>query len=171
VATYDIHPPIEAVHRILIFMKRLISMCFQSLQNRFVGWTHPSTTSLMLGSMTDQARSKSELVAENALLRKPLIILRRHVKRPMCTKADRMLLVLLARAVRPGNKRCSSFRKTTLLRGPRQGFRLYWKYKSRAASSKPKISAETVALRKRDGKGQSTAGGHTVWTNTAVSHP
>src|SRR5258708_32423140 len=60
------------VHRILIFMKRLISMCFHSLQNRFVGWTRPSTTSLMLGTMTDLARSKSELEAENALLRKPL---------------------------------------------------------------------------------------------------
>ena len=46
----------------------------------------------------------------------------------------------------PGSKLCSSSRKTTLLRWHRQGFRLYWKYKSRAASSKPKISAETVAL-------------------------
>src|SRR5438270_9892267 len=35
-----------------------------------------------LGTLTDLARSKSELVAENALLRKPLIILRRQVKRP-----------------------------------------------------------------------------------------
>jgi putative transposase len=33
-----------------------------------------------------------------------------------------------------------------LLRWHRQGFRLYWKYKSRAISATPKISAETVAL-------------------------
>jgi len=75
-------------------------MRFKSLQHCFVNWTQPSTTSPILGTVTDQARSKSELVAENALLRKPLIILRRHVKRPACTKWDRMLLVLLARAVR-----------------------------------------------------------------------
>jgi hypothetical protein len=45
-----------------------------------------------------------------------------------------------------GSKHFSSFRKTTLLRWHRQGYRLFWKYTSRAASSKPKIPAETVAL-------------------------
>ena len=34
----------------------------------------------------------------------------------------------------------------TLLRWHRQGFQLYWKYKSRAGSPQPKISEETVAL-------------------------
>jgi len=53
-----------------------------------------------MGTVTDLVRSKSELVAENAFLRQQLIILRRQVKRPACTKADRFLLVLLARMVR-----------------------------------------------------------------------
>jgi hypothetical protein len=75
-------------------------MCLQSLQYHFVDWTKPSNTSLMLGTVVDFARSKSELVAENALLRQQLIILRRQVKRPACTTTDRMLLVLLARMVR-----------------------------------------------------------------------
>ena len=44
-------------------------------------------------------RSKAELVAENAFLRVPLMILKRQVKRPACTKTNR-LLVLFARAVR-----------------------------------------------------------------------
>jgi hypothetical protein len=51
-------------------------------------------------TLTDQARSKSDLVAENARLRKPLITLRRQVKQPACTKTDRMLLVLLSSMVR-----------------------------------------------------------------------
>jgi hypothetical protein len=54
----------------------------------------------MGGTLTDLARSKSELVAENALLRQQLIILCRQIKRPACTKTDRMILVLLARASR-----------------------------------------------------------------------
>jgi hypothetical protein len=37
-------------------------------------------------------------------------------------------------------------RKTTLLRWHRQGFKLFWKYKSRAASLKPRISQEIVDL-------------------------
>ena len=88
------------MHGILTLIKRLTDFCLQSLHHRFVAWTKPGTTSLMLGMLTDQARSKSELVAENALLRQQLIILRRQVKRPICTKTDRMLLVLLARMVR-----------------------------------------------------------------------
>jgi RNase P subunit RPR2 len=75
-------------------------MCLQSIQHHFVDWTKLATTSLPLGTVTDLARNKSALMAENAFLRKPLIILNRQVKRPACTKADRILLVLLAKMVR-----------------------------------------------------------------------
>ncbi len=88
------------MHRILTFITRVTGYCLRSLNDRFVAWTKPNTSSLLLGTLTDQARNKSELVAENALLRQQLIILRRQVKRPACTKTDRMLLVLLARMVR-----------------------------------------------------------------------
>jgi putative transposase len=67
------------VHGILTFIKRLTSLFLQSLQHRFVAWTRLGTTLLMLGTLTDLARSKSVLVAENALLRQQLIILRRQV--------------------------------------------------------------------------------------------
>jgi putative transposase len=135
----------NTVHRILTFIKRLTDYCLQSLHHRFVLWTKPGTTSLILGTLTDQVRSKSELVAENALLRQQLVILRRQVKRPSCTKTDRMLLVLLARMVRTWKQALNIVQPETLLRWHRQGFKLYWKYKSRAASAKPKISVETVA--------------------------
>jgi putative transposase len=134
------------VLEILTFITRLIRFCLQSLHHRFVDWTKPSTTALLLGTLTDLSRSKSELVAENALLRQQLIILRRQVKRPACTKTDRMLLVLLARAVRTWKHALYIVQPATLLRWHHQGFRLFWKYKSRAASSKPKIAPETVVL-------------------------
>jgi putative transposase len=134
------------VYVILTCIKRLTGLCLQSLHRRFAAWTKPHTTSLLLGTLTDLARSKSELVAENALLRKPLIILHRQVKRPACTKTDRMLLVLLARAVRTWKQALFIVQPETLLRWHRQGFQLYWKYKSRSTVSKPKIAAEIVAL-------------------------
>jgi putative transposase len=134
------------VYRILTFIKWLTCLCLRSLHHRFVGWTKPDTTSLLLLTLTDLARSRAELVAENALLRQQLIILRRQVKRPACTKTDRMLLVLLARAVRTWKQALFIVQPETLLRWHRQGFQLYWKYTSRAAMSKPKIAAETVAL-------------------------
>ena len=86
---------------ILLFIKRLTRLCLQSLHHHFKNWTKPDTaTSLMVGTLTDLARNKFELVTENALLRQQLIILRRHTKRPVCNKTDRMLLVFLARMVR-----------------------------------------------------------------------
>ncbi len=88
------------MQRILTFVTCMTRLCLRSLHHRFVAWTKPNTTSLLLRTLTDLARSKTELVAENALLRQQLIILRRQVKRPACTKTDRMLLVLLARMVR-----------------------------------------------------------------------
>ena len=88
------------MHRILTFVMWLTGYCLRSPGDRFVAWTTPESTSLLLLPLTDLVRSKSELVAENALLRQQLIILCRQVKRPACTKMDRMLLVLLASMLR-----------------------------------------------------------------------
>src|SRR5215467_5971801 len=134
------------VHRILTFVTCMTRFCLQSLNDRFVTWTTPDTTSLLLLTLTDLARSKSELVAENAPLRQQLIILRRQVKRPACTKTDRMLLVLLAREVQTWKQALFIIQPETLLRWHRQGLRLFWKYKSRVTARKSEISAETVAL-------------------------
>src|SRR5215472_5881602 len=136
----------DTVLRILTLVTWLTRLCLRSFHHRFVAWTKPNTTSLLLLTLTDLARSKSELVAENALLRQQLIILRRQVKRPACTKTDRMLLVLLVRMVRTWKQALFIVQPQTLLQWHRQGFKLYWKYKSRATPAKPKISEETIAL-------------------------
>jgi hypothetical protein len=117
----------DTVQGFLTFITRLTGHCLRSLHHRFVVWTKPNTTSLPLGTLIDLARSKSELVAENALLRQQLIILRRQVKRPTCTKTDRMLLVLLARMVRTWKQALFLVQPETLLRWHRQGFKLFWK--------------------------------------------
>jgi hypothetical protein len=86
--------------RVIPPLLRLKGFFLVVLHPRFVRWTRPLTRSLPLGTLIDLGRSKSELIAENALLRQQLIMLSRQVKRPACTKADRVLLVLLARVVR-----------------------------------------------------------------------
>jgi putative transposase len=136
----------DTVHRILTFVTCMTRLCLRSLNDRFVAWTTPESTSLLLLTLTDQARSKSELVAENALLRKPLIILRRQVKRPACTKTDRVLLVLLARLVRTWQQALFIVQPDTLLRWHRELFRLVWKRKSKTASHTPKVAPEIIAL-------------------------
>src|SRR5438034_10259273 len=116
----------DTVHRILTFITWLSGLCFQSLHHRFIAWTKRDTTSLLLGTLTDLSRSKSELVAENALLRQQLIILRRQVKGPACNKADRTLLILLARLARNWKQALLIVQPDTLLRWHRELFRLVW---------------------------------------------
>jgi len=69
----------------------------------------------LAGTLTDLARTKSELIAQNALLRQQLIILGRQVKRPACTRIDRLFLVVLARAIRNWTQALFIMRPETLL--------------------------------------------------------
>src|SRR5438034_8768940 len=54
----------DIVQRILTSITQLTGLCLQSLHQRFVTWTKPETTSLLLLTLKDLSRSKSELVAE-----------------------------------------------------------------------------------------------------------
>jgi putative transposase len=132
----------------LIFsrLKRLVVLNVNQWRASIVHWTEPLTSSLPIGTLADLGRSKSELIAENALLREQLIMLKRQVKRPVCTKADRILLVLLARVVRAWKQALLIVQPETLLRWHRDAFRLYWKHKSKSHSHKPKVATETIAL-------------------------
>jgi len=67
---------------VFISIKQRVCFSFHVIQQRFSRWIKPSTTSLLLGTFADVIRGKSELLAENALLRQQLIILRRQIKRP-----------------------------------------------------------------------------------------
>jgi len=125
---------------------RLLDGCRYALSARLTRWTKPLTSSLPLQTLADLGRSKSELVAENTLLRQQLIILKRQVKRPACPKTDRLLLVLLARLVRTWKQALFIVQPDTLLRWHRELFRLYWKRKSKTTSHTPRVAAETVAL-------------------------
>ena len=81
-------------------IKQRVCSSYRALQECFSRRIKPSTTSFVLGTLADMTRGKSDLLAENALLRHQLIILRRQVKRPVSRKTDRFLLVVLARMVR-----------------------------------------------------------------------
>ncbi len=131
---------------ILPRLKRLVGPLVTGLRAGFLQWTRPLTSSLPLQTLADLGPSKSELVAENALLRQQLIILRRQVKRPACTKTDRVLLVLLARMVRTWKQTLFIVQPETLLRWHRELSRLVWKHKSKAFSHQPKVAAQTIAL-------------------------
>ena len=110
-------------------IKQQVCYHFHLLQERVLRWIKPSTTSLVFGTLADLTRGKSELLAENALLRQQLIILRRQIKQPTFRKRDRLNLVLLARMVRTWKQALFIVQPETLLRWHRELFRLFWKRK------------------------------------------
>ncbi len=134
---------------VLTSLRRLKDICLHALSSRLTHWTKPLVTSLLLVTLTDLGRSKSELVAENALLRHQLTILHRQVKRPSITRTDRVLLVLLARLIGAWKQALFIVQPETLLRWHRELFCLSWKRTSKAPAHQPKIAAETIALIKQ----------------------
>jgi hypothetical protein len=61
--------------------------------------TQPARPNLVTGTLADLPRSRAELLAENALLRQQLIVLRRNTKTPGLTWRERLSLLFLARWV------------------------------------------------------------------------
>jgi len=133
---------------------RLFRRCAQlgrslarALRQRLVAVTKPAEPAMVAGALADLVRSRPALVAENAFLRQQLLVLRRSVKRPRCTPADRALLVLLASRLRAWRQALVIVQPETVLRWHRQGFRLFWRRRSRPRSApQPKVAAETIAL-------------------------
>ena len=110
--------------------------------------TEPARPNLVTGTLADLPRSRTKLLAENALLRQQLIVLRRTTKTPRLTWRERLSLVFLARWVPNWKQVLQIIQPDTLLRWHREGFRLFWKLKSRrpVQTQPQRLAPETIAL-------------------------
>ena len=95
-------------------------------------------------------KSKSRLEAENAVLRRQLIVLQRKVRgRVHITNSDRLFFIQLYRWFPAVLKAITIIRPETLVRWHRAGFRRYWRWKSRSLGGRPQIEADLRALIRR----------------------
>ena len=120
----------------------LINACksFVNLvKNHLKKITRPATASLAIGALSDLPRSRTDLLAENAMLRQQLIVLKRSVKRPKFTTGDRVRLSFLARLTGFWHSALHLVQPDTVLRWHRDIFRWYWRQKS-----KPKQHPQTT---------------------------
>ncbi len=102
---------------------------------------------VVTGFIADMTRSHAEVVAENALLRQQLIVAARAVKRPDFRRLDRGWLVMLASVVPRWRDAMLLVKPDTVLRWHREGFRLFWRWRSSPRSKpKPRIHADTIGL-------------------------
>src|SRR5262245_9895197 len=104
--------------------------------------TKPSTSSQVLETAHDLLRSKAEFVAENALLREQVILLKRSVKQLKLTRQDRRLMVLLSSKLPHWKQAVLIIQPDTLLRWHRELFKWVWRRKSRHAGGKEPLSNE-----------------------------
>src|SRR5262245_19337469 len=84
-----------------------------------------------------------ELVAENLALRRQLTILHRTAKLPKLRPQDRLLWATLSRLWKDWRSALLIVKPETVVNWHRQGFQLFWRWKSKAACpGRPKISAQ-----------------------------
>jgi putative transposase len=118
---------------------------------------------LVTGLAVDLTRSRKELLAENAFLRQQLIVASRRVKRPAFRSHERGLLVLLARLVSRWRDAVLLVKPDTILRWHRQGFRLFWRLKSRRPGKpRPRLSPDLIELIRRMAESNATWGAERI---------
>ena len=110
--------------------------------------TEPARSNLVTGTLADLPRSRAQLLAENALLRQQLIVLGRNTKTPRLTWRERLSLVFLARWVPNWTQILQIIQPDTLLRWHREGFRMFWKLKSRKQmqTQPQRLASDAIAL-------------------------
>jgi hypothetical protein len=93
--------------------------------------------------------SRTSLAAENLALRQQLAILDQTRPRPKLKDRDRLFWVVLARLWSGWRSALVIVRPETVIRWHRQGFRYYWRWKSRARAGRPRIARELRQLIQR----------------------
>jgi len=92
-------------------------------------------------------RSQRQLVLENLALRQQVVMLRKSVKKPRPSVADKLFWILFSRYVDGWRKILYSLHPYTVVRWHHEGFRRYWNWKSRRRRvGRPPIDTEIRKL-------------------------
>jgi hypothetical protein len=126
--------------------KNMIVRCARALWRTVKCVMEParSATTAAAGAVRDSARSRSDLIAENAFLRQQLIVVSRSVSRPAFHRGDRLVLLLLARICRTWRDALHLVQPDTLLRWHRDLFKIVWRRKSRRKGQPRRLPQETI---------------------------
>jgi putative transposase len=90
--------------------------------------------------------SRTALAAENLALRQQLALLTRKIHRPQLHRRDRFFRVILSQLWMNWREVLLIVKPETVIKWHRQGFKLYWRWKSKAQVGRPKIDKEIREL-------------------------
>jgi len=94
-------------------------------------------------------KNRNKLILENLALRQQLTVQQRSIKRIKLRNRDRFFWFLLSRFWRDWKSALLIVKPQTVVKWHRQGFKLYWRWKSRSKPGRPKVSKEICDLIKR----------------------
>jgi putative transposase len=103
---------------------------------------------ILLGTIRAATRYRRDLALENLALRQQLAVLKYQRPRPALTDTDRRFWALLSRIWSGWRASLHIVKPETVVRWHRQGFRYYWRWKSRRRGH-PKVDTEIRALIRR----------------------
>lgn len=108
-----------------------------------------SVIQMLFALVRSLVRDCAELAAENLALRQQLAVLREKTKRPSLRQRDRIFWAILSRIW--GNWRSALLivQPDTVVRWHRQGFKIFWRWKSRGKRGRPSIELEIRKLIRR----------------------
>jgi hypothetical protein len=144
------------------FLEFLVMLVVPKFRRSIVRWLWrtPISNSLYLpaGAVLDLGRSTQELILENALLRQQLIVLRRQINRPQLKNTDRTLLLWLASRLHRWKSNLLIVQPDTVLRWHKEGFRLFWKRKSKGQILQCGNAFRNSGIDQADGSRESSMG-------------
>ena len=114
----------------------------------------------IIGSLVGAFLShRAELAVENVALRQQLAILQHSARRPKLRKRDRIFWVWLSKVWANWRSALLIVKPETVIRWHRQGFRLYWRWRSRNSKpGRPTVEREIRDLIRRMSKENPTWG-------------
>jgi transposase InsO family protein len=92
---------------------------------------------------------RTALAAENLALCQQLAVLNRKIHHPQLRRHDRFFWVILSQFWKNWREVLIIVKPETVIKWHRQGFKLYWRWKSKAPVGRPKIDKEIRELIKR----------------------
>ena len=104
---------------------------------------------ILLGTLRSTVRTHREVALENLALRQQLAVWKARQPRPQLTATDRIFWVVLSRLWTNWRHSLQVVRPETVVGWHRQGFRLYWAWKSRRRRGRPAIRTELRDLIRR----------------------
>jgi putative transposase len=101
---------------------------------------------LLLAALIDALRSRQRLLLENLLLRQQLQVALRNQRRPRLRTRDKLFWLLVHRLQRNWRRHLLLVRPETVLRWHRQGWRLFWRWRSGRSLGRPRLKPEVRTL-------------------------